>query len=41
MDLQRLYNQARLAQTNGNLMEAARLYQQIVAASPMPEMMVT
>ncbi len=40
MDLQQLYNQARLAQTNGNLMEAARLYQQIVAASPMPEMMV-
>ena len=40
MDLQQLYNQARLAQTNGNLMEAARLYQQIVAASSMPEMMV-
>ena len=40
MDLQQLYNQARLAQKDGNLIEAARLYQQIVAASPMPEMMV-
>jgi predicted O-linked N-acetylglucosamine transferase (SPINDLY family) len=40
MDLQQLYNQARQAQTDGNLMEAARLYQQIVAAFPVPEMMV-
>ena len=40
MDLQQLYNQARMAQKDGNLMEAARLYRQIVAASPIPEMMV-
>ena len=40
MDLQQLYNQARQAQQNGNLMEAARLYGQILAASPLPEMMV-
>jgi protein O-GlcNAc transferase len=40
MDLQHLYNLARLAQKDGNVMEAARLYRQIVAASPIPEMMV-
>ncbi len=40
MDWQQLYNQARQAQQNGNLMEAARLYGQILAASPVPEAMV-
>jgi protein O-GlcNAc transferase len=40
MDLQQLYNQARAAQKNGNLVEAARLYSQILAASPVPEVMV-
>ncbi len=40
MDLQRLYSQAQQAQQNGNLMEAARLYGQILAASPVPEVMV-
>jgi predicted O-linked N-acetylglucosamine transferase (SPINDLY family) len=40
MDLQHLYNLARLAQKDGNLAEAAKLYRQIVAASPIPEVMV-
>ena len=40
MDLQQLYNQARLAQKDGNLAEAARLYRQILGASPVPEVMV-
>ena len=40
MDPQQLYNQARLAQKNGNLAEAARLYRQILSASPVPEVMV-
>jgi len=40
MDLQHLYNLARLAQKDGNLAEAARLYRQILAASPLPEVMV-
>ena len=40
MDLQQLYNSARQAQAGGNLPEAARLYHQLVAASPMPEMKV-
>ncbi|HEX4637248.1 MAG TPA: tetratricopeptide repeat protein, partial [Rhizomicrobium sp.] len=40
MDLQQLYNQARQAQKDGNLLEAARLYQQIVAASSIPEVRV-
>jgi predicted O-linked N-acetylglucosamine transferase (SPINDLY family) len=40
MDLQQLYNLARLAQKDGNLAEATRLYRQIVAASPIPEVMV-
>jgi predicted O-linked N-acetylglucosamine transferase (SPINDLY family) len=40
MDLQQLYNQARLAQKNGNPAEAARLYRQILSASPVPEVMV-
>ena len=40
MDFQQLYNQARQAQTGGNLMEAARLYSQILAIRPAPEVMV-
>lgn len=40
MDPQLLYSQARLAQQNGNLVEAARLYGQILAVSPVPEVMV-
>jgi tetratricopeptide (TPR) repeat protein len=40
MDFQQLYNQARQAQTGGNLMEAARLYGQILAIRPAPEVMV-
>lgn len=40
MDLQHLYNLARLAQKDGNLAEAVRLYRQIVDASPIPEVMV-
>jgi predicted O-linked N-acetylglucosamine transferase (SPINDLY family) len=40
MDLQQVYNQARQAQAGGNFMEAARLYGEILSASPMPEMMV-
>jgi tetratricopeptide (TPR) repeat protein len=40
MDLQQLYNQARQAQKNGNLAEAARLYSQILSASSVPEVMV-
>ncbi len=40
MDLQQLYNLARLAQKGGNLAEATRLYRQIVATSPIPEVMV-
>ncbi|MEO8301063.1 MAG: tetratricopeptide repeat protein [Rhizomicrobium sp.] len=40
MDLQQLYNQARQAQASGNLVEAARLYGQMLAASPVPEVMV-
>ena len=40
MDLQQLHSQAQQAQQKGNLMEAARLYGQILAASPVPEVMV-
>jgi protein O-GlcNAc transferase len=40
MDWQQLYNQARQAQQSGNLMEAARLYGQILAIAPVPEAMV-
>jgi predicted O-linked N-acetylglucosamine transferase (SPINDLY family) len=40
MDLQQLYNLARQAQKDGNLAEATRLYRQILAASPIPEVMV-
>jgi predicted O-linked N-acetylglucosamine transferase (SPINDLY family) len=40
MDLQHLYNLARLAQKDGNLAEAAKLYRQITGASPIAEVMV-
>ena len=40
MDPQALYHQARQAQQSGNLMEAVRLYGQILATSPVPEVMV-
>ena len=40
MDPQALYHQARQAQQGGNLMEAARLYGQILSTSPVPEVMV-
>jgi len=40
MDLEQLFSQARAAQTNGNLMEAARLYGQMLSISPVPEVMV-
>jgi predicted O-linked N-acetylglucosamine transferase (SPINDLY family) len=40
MDPQQLYNQARLAQKNGNLAEAARLYRAILATTAVPEVMV-
>ncbi|HZQ40529.1 MAG TPA: tetratricopeptide repeat protein, partial [Rhizomicrobium sp.] len=40
MDSQQLFNQARLAQRDGNLVEAARLYREILALAPMPQMMV-
>jgi len=40
MDLQQLYNQARQAQKNGNLAEAARFYSQILSTSSVPEVMV-
>jgi protein O-GlcNAc transferase len=40
MGLQQLYNQARQAQKNGALAEAARLYRQILDASAVPEVMV-
>jgi len=40
MDIQHLYNLARQAQKVGNLAEAERLYRQIVAASPIPEILV-
>jgi len=40
MDIQQLHNQAQSAQRNGNLAEAARLYREILAAAPVPEVMV-
>ena len=40
MDIQHQYNLARQAQKAGNLAEAERLYRQIVAASPIPEILV-
>jgi predicted O-linked N-acetylglucosamine transferase (SPINDLY family) len=40
MDIQHLHNLARQAQKAGNLAEAERLYRQIVAASPIPEILV-
>jgi protein O-GlcNAc transferase len=40
MDLQQLYNLARRAQKDGKLADAAQLYRQIVAASPIPEVLV-
>ena len=40
MDVQQLYHLARLAQKDGNLVEAARLYRQIVTAMPAPEVLV-
>ena len=38
--MQQLFDQARQAQAGGNLMEAARLYRQILASLPAPEIMV-
>jgi len=40
MDPQQVYNQARQAQAGGNLAEAARLYGQLAAISPPPEVRV-
>lgn len=40
MTPQQLYDAARSAQKSGNLMEAARLYGQLLAISPVPEVMV-
>ena len=40
MDVQQLYNQARLAQRDGNLAEAARLYREILTTAAVPEVMV-
>ena len=40
MTLQQLYNQAEAAQKSGNLVEAERLYRDIIAASPAPEAIV-
>lgn len=40
MDLQQLFSQARAAQSSGNWNEAARLYGQMLALSPLPEVMV-
>src|SRR3954469_25974841 len=40
MDVQHLHNQAQLAQRNGNLAEAARLYREILATTAVPEVMV-
>ena len=40
MTPQQLFDAARSAQKSGNLMEAARLYGQLLAISPMPEVMV-
>jgi predicted O-linked N-acetylglucosamine transferase (SPINDLY family) len=40
MDLQHLYNLARLAQKDSKLAEAAQLYRQILAVSPIPEVLV-
>ena len=37
MDLQQLFSQARQAQASGNLVEAARLYGEMLAISPVPE----
>jgi protein O-GlcNAc transferase len=38
--MQQLFDQARNAQARGNLAEAARLYRQILASAPAPEVMV-
>ena len=38
--MQHLFEQARNAQAQGNLAEAARLYRQILTSTPMPEVMV-
>ncbi|MBA2588279.1 MAG: tetratricopeptide repeat protein [Alphaproteobacteria bacterium] len=38
--MQQLFDQARNAQAHGNLAEAARLYRQILASMPAPEVMV-
>ncbi|HET7085776.1 MAG TPA: tetratricopeptide repeat protein [Rhizomicrobium sp.] len=40
MDLQQVYNQARQAQTGGNLVEAALLYREILNNFALPEVMV-
>jgi hypothetical protein len=40
MDVQHLHNQAQLAQRDGNLAEAARLYREILALNAVPEVMV-
>ncbi len=40
MDIQQLHNQAQSAQRNGKLVEAARLYREILTAAPVPEVMV-
>ena len=40
MDLQQLFSQARQAQASGNLVEAARLYGEMLAISPVPEVRV-
>ena len=40
MDAQELFNRARLAQKDGNLVEAARLYREILAIAPVPQMIV-
>jgi len=40
MDLQQLHDRARQAQKDGNLLEAARLYGEVIAASPIPEVRV-
>jgi protein O-GlcNAc transferase len=40
MDAQEIFNRARLAQKEGNLVEAARLYREILAIAPVPQMIV-